>query len=192
MGWYYLQNAVVFLIDTAFGFYILALMLRFLLGLVRADFRNPFAQMLLRATSGLLLPLRRIIPGSFGFDWANFLLMLTLQFIQNTLVAVIIGEPYSVVGTVIQSIAALLGILIRVFVFSIFLEIAMSWFQAGQNPLEALLYRLNYPLLNPLRKRLPLVSGIDFSPMVALVVLELLSLLLVLPLQDFGKFLSSG
>ncbi|CAK0773134.1 YggT family protein [Gammaproteobacteria bacterium] len=192
MGWYYLQNAVVFLIDTAFGFYILALMLRFLLGLVRADFRNPFAQMLLRTTSGLLLPLRRIIPGSFGFDWANFLLMFVLQFMQNTLVAGIIGEPYSVVGTVVQSIAALLSILIRVFVFSIFLEIAMSWFQTGQNPLEALLYRLNYPLLNPLRKRLPLVSGIDFSPMVALVVLELFSLLLVLPLQDFGKFLSTG
>ena len=64
------MTATIFLVQTIFGFYVLAVMLRFLLQWVRADFYNPLVQFLVRITNPPLLPLRRIVPGYRGLDLA--------------------------------------------------------------------------------------------------------------------------
>ena len=79
MGGGYFGNAGVFLINTVFGLYILIVMLRFLLQLVRGDFYNPVSQFLVKVTSPALVPLRRVIPGLFGIDFAAVFLLLVLQ-----------------------------------------------------------------------------------------------------------------
>ncbi|MHB8255141.1 MAG: YggT family protein, partial [Acidiferrobacter sp.] len=67
----YLSQALAFLIDTLFGMYIVLVLLRFLLQLTHADFYNPFSQFIVRVTNAPLLPLRRLIPGYFGIDFAS-------------------------------------------------------------------------------------------------------------------------
>ena len=75
------QNAGIFLLNTIFGIYITLLLLRFLLQILRADFYNPVCQLLVKITNPLLTPLRRVIPGFFGIDFAAIVLLFILQFV---------------------------------------------------------------------------------------------------------------
>jgi len=189
---HYLSNAIVFLIGTLFGIFLFAVLLRLLLGWVRADFYNPLSLALIKVTDPLLLPLRRLIPGYGGFDWAAVILLMVLQFLEITLIGLAQGQIYRVVGTLVWSVAELLALTLNLFIFSIIIEAILSWFSPGHNPLVGLLYRLNYPLLNPVRRRLPSMSGLDLSPLVVILILQLLSILIIAPLQDLGHALSLG
>lgn len=190
MGGYF-GNAAVFLIQTAFGLYILAVLLRFLLQWVRADFYNPVSQFLVKMTTPLLRPLRRVIPGFGGIDFASVVLMLALQIIELVLVTQLLGQPLSVGGLMVLAVAELLSLLIKVFLFSILIQVILSWVRPGDHsPVSLLLYQLNEPLLAPARRIIPAISGLDLSPVLVLVLLQLSLMLLVAPLQDFGMLLN--
>lgn len=190
MTGHYFANAIIFLISTCFGIYIFALLMRFLLGLVRADFYNPISAALIKITNPLLLPLRRIIPGYGGFDWAALLLLIGLKFAEINLIGLVMGHSYKILGAIIWAIGDLLELTLNVFIFAIIIEAMMSWFNPGANQLSHLLYRLNYPFLNPTRKRLPSISGIDLSPFIVVIILQLFSLLVIDPIQDLGRSLA--
>ncbi|MBI3345239.1 MAG: YggT family protein [Gammaproteobacteria bacterium] len=190
MGGYF-GNAAVFLIQTAFGLYILAVLLRFLLQWVRADFYNPVSQFLVKMTTPLLRPLRRVIPGFGGIDFASVVLMLALQLIELVLVTQLLGQPLSVGGLMVLAVAELLSLLIKVFLFSILIQVILSWVRPGDHsPVSLLLYQLNEPLLAPARRIIPAISGLDLSPVLVLVLLQLSLMLLAAPLQDFGMLLN--
>ena len=190
MGGYF-GNAAVFLIQTAFGLYILAVLLRFLLQWVRADFYNPVSQFLVKMTTPLLRPLRRAIPGFGGIDFASVVLMLALQLIELVLVTQLLGQPLSVGGLMVLAVAELLSLLIKVFLFSILIQVILSWVRPGDHsPVSLLLYQLNEPLLAPARRIIPTISGLDLSPILVLVLLQLSLMLLVAPLRDFGMLLN--
>jgi YggT family protein len=190
MGGYF-GNAAVFLIQTAFGLYILAVLLRFLLQWVRADFYNPVSQFLVKITTPLLRPLRRAIPGFGGIDFASVVLMLALQLIELVLVTQLLGQPLSVGGLMVLAVAELLSLLIKVFLFSILIQVILSWVRPGDHsPVSLLLYQLNEPLLAPARRIIPTISGLDLSPILVLVLLQLSLMLLVAPLRDFGMLLN--
>src|ERR1043165_8497644 len=78
----FLINVAALLIKVAFSIYIFAVLLRLLLQIARADFYNPLSQGLVRLTNPLVRPLRRVIPGLLGIDWASVLLLLALQFAE--------------------------------------------------------------------------------------------------------------
>jgi YggT family protein len=84
-------NPFAFLVDTLFHLYTLALLLRFLLQLVRADFRNPLSQALVKVTNPVLLPLRRVIPGVGGIDIASIIAMLLVKGLGIWLAALVSG-----------------------------------------------------------------------------------------------------
>ncbi len=190
MGGYF-GNAAVFLIQTVFGLYILAVLLRFLLQWVRADFYNPVSQFLVKMTTPLLRPLRRVIPGFGGIDFASVVLMLALQLIELVLVIQLLGQPLSVGGLMVLAVAGLLSLLIKIFLFSILIQVILSWVRPGDHsPVSLLLYQLNEPLLAPARRIIPAISGLDLSPVLVLVLLQLSLMLLVAPLQDFGMLLN--
>ncbi|PWV62305.1 YggT family protein [Plasticicumulans acidivorans] len=183
----YFNNAGIFLIQTAFGFYILALLLRFLLQWVRADFYNPLVQFLVRVTNPPLIPLRRSIPGLFGLDLACLLLMLALQIIEWLLVLNLGGLPSNPFGVLVLALAELLGLTLQVFLWAVIIQALMSWFvRDPRNPLYGVLYRLTAPVLRPVQRVLPLFGGVDLSPLIALVVLQLMHMLLIAPIRDLG------
>lgn len=184
----YAGNAGIFLIKTLFGLYILAIMLRFLFQWVRADFYNPLSQFLVKVTNPPLLPLRRIIPGFGGIDLASVVLMLLLQILELILVGLVRGYSFQPLGLFVLSIAELSSLLLNVFFFSILIQVILSWVNpGGYNPATALLYSLNEPVLRPARRLIPPISGLDLSPIVVMIGLQLATYLVVAPLSDMGR-----
>lgn len=190
MGGSYISDAVIFLIRTLFEFYILVVMLRFLLQLVRADFYNPISQFLVVATNPPLKPLRRFIPGFGGIDIASLLLMFILKTLELGLVTWISFRMPRLPGLMIWSIAELLALVLYVALFAIFIRIIISWISPGAyNPITLLLDSLTEPLMGPARRILPPVGGLDLSPILILILIQLSLILLVQPITDFGKSL---
>ena len=193
MGGSYAGNAGIFLIQTLFGLYAGAVMLRFLLALVRADFYNPVSQFLVKVTNPPLLPLRRIIPGVMGIDMASVVLLIVLEATKLLLIAAVQGFGIHPLGLLVLSLAELLSLLINIYFFTILIQVILSWVSPGNyNPAVALLYSLNEPLLGRARRILPPISGFDLSPILVLVGLQLLEMLLVAPIQDLGRGLIAG
>lgn len=187
MGNPYVSDAGTFLIHTIFGLYVLAVMLRLLLQWVKADFYNPVSQFVVKVTAPALQPLRRVIPGYAGIDLAAVFLMVMLKLIEWWLVLYLGGINPGLGGVLLLAVADLLGLLLNVFLIAILIQVILSWVSPGaHNPVVGLLYRLNEPLLAPARRLLPPISGMDLSPLLVLIGLQLLKLLLVAPIRDFG------
>ncbi len=190
MGNPYFSDAGTFLVHTLFGLYVLAVMLRFLLQWVRADFYNPISQFLVKVTAPALRPLRRVIPGYAGLDLAALVLMLVLKLAEWWLILYFKDISPDPGGLFFLALADLLGLFLNVFLVTILIQVVLSWVSPGvYNPVTTLLYRLNEPLLRPARRVLPPISGLDLSPILVLVALQLLKLLLVAPIRDFGASL---
>jgi len=171
----YFSNAGAFLIGIVFGFYILSIMLRFLLQAVRADFYNPLSQFLVKITNPPLRPLRRIIPGLGGLDMAAVVLMLALQMLQMYLLATLAGASVHPWVLFVLSLTELLSLLLYVFMFGILIMVIISWIAPHtQNPVSGLIRQLIAPIMRPVQRRLPVFSGMDLSPLVVLVILNLL------------------
>lgn len=181
----YLLSPVEFLIRTLFELYILAVMLRFLLQWTRADFYNPISQFLVKVTNPLLRPLRRVIPGIAGLDMAAVVLMLVLEMVALGLVAMLRGGGIGPAGLILWSVAELVSLAFNIFIFSIIIQALLSWVNPGTyNPVAGLLYSLNAPLLRPFSRLLPPISGIDLSPLFAILALQVVKMLVVPLLQQ--------
>ena len=190
MGNPYVGNASTFLISTLFGLYILIVMLRFLLQLVRADFYNPISQFIVKATDPPLRPLRRHIPGLSGIDLSTLLLMLGLKIVELWLTFRVSGQSAQFMGLVVISVAELLSLALNVFLVCILIQVVLSWVNPGAyNPATKLLYSLNEPLLTPARRLIPPISGLDLSPIVVLIAIQLIKILVVAPIIDMGRTL---
>lgn len=191
MGNPYTSNAAIFLVQTIFFLYILAVLLRFLLQLVRADFYNPLVQALVKITNPPLIPLRRVIPGFGGLDVAGIVLLLGLQILELVLVGLIRDASFSLPGLLIISIAELLVLVLNVYLVAIIIQAVLSWVNPGTySPFTALLDRLTEPVLEPARRLLPPIGGLDLSPILVLIGIQLLKILLYAPLMEFGLSMS--
>lgn len=173
------MTATIFLIQTLFGFYLLAVVLRFLLQWVRADFYNPLVQFLVRITNPLLLPLRRIVPGYRGLDLAAAVLALCLQLVEVFLIAQILDQPASIGILLLRAVLELTKLLINIYLWGIIIQAVLSWINpAPYHPIGRILAQLTAPLLKPVQRWLPPISGVDLSPMLVVVGLIFVSLLM--------------
>jgi YggT family protein len=184
MGDGYLTSPAIFLIQTLFGLYILVVMLRFLLQLFRADFYNPVSQFVVKVTAPPLRPLRRLIPGFAGIDLAALVLAWLLKTVELALTLMLIGGGASLLGSFLWAIPELVDLLLNIFLFAILIQVILSWVNPGAyNPAASLLYSITEPILRPARNLLPPISGLDLSPMLAMIGLVLLKMLLLPPLK---------
>ncbi len=180
----YLTNPIIFLIQTLFGLYILAVLLRFLLQLVRADFYNPISQFLVKATNPPLKVLRRLIPGLGGIDLASLVLAWLLKSIEILLIILVSGSAVNLLAPLLWAIPELIELVINIFFFGILIQVILSWVSPGSyNPASALLYSLTAPIMRPAQRILPPMGGLDLSPMLVLIGLVLLKMLLLPPLR---------
>lgn len=185
------SNAGIFLISTLFGLYILAILLRLVLQFVRADFHNPVSQFIVKVTAPVFKPLRRFIPGFAGIDMGPVLFMLILQMLELYLISLLRGFPApNILGLSLYATVELITLGFYIFLFSIFILAILSWINPGQyNPVNHLLHQIAEPVLGPTRKIIPPMSGIDLSPMFAMVFLWLFKLLLLDPVSDWSQSL---
>ncbi len=188
----YFGNAGIFLVQVVFGIYILMVMLRFLFQVVRADFYNPISQAVLKITNPPLKPLRRIIPGLWGIDLSSLLLLMVLQTLELWLITAMRVSSLFVppLGLVVLAGTQLIQLAVYVFLFSLIVQIIISWVNpqgAQSNPAFTLMHNLTEPLLRPARRILPPMGGLDLSPIVVIVGLQLILFLVVAPLKDLAR-----
>jgi YggT family protein len=176
----YFTNPLEFLITTLFSLYILAVMLRFLLGVARADFYNPVSQFLVRITNPLLVPMRKVIPSMGKYDTSALLLMFLLQLLALTIVVLLRGGGVPLAALVLAAIGKLILLLINVYFFAIIIQVILSWVSPGSyNPVNSLLYSLTNPILRPIQRVIPPISGIDLSPLFAILGLQVVRMLIM-------------
>lgn len=178
-----LVEAAVFLIQTVFGLFIFAVLLRLILQVVRADFHNPLSQAIVKVTNPILVPLRRLIPGTGGFDMASILLIITLKFIELLLTSLLTTGGIAVAQLLMLTLAELLSLILWFFTITIIVQVILSWVNpSSYNPVASLLYSINEPLLGPARRLIPAMGGLDLSPMIVLIIFQLIRIILVNPL----------
>ncbi|MGY6276317.1 YggT family protein [Methylomonas sp. MgM2] len=191
MGSNYMTDPLVFLIDTVFSLYILAVMLRFLLQWTQADFYNPISQFLVRITHPPLKIMRRFVPAVGRIDSSSLILALVLQIVANFAILAIKGVTIGVVALTVLSFTDLLKMAMDIFIYAIFAGAILSWFAPGSySGASSLLYSLTDPVLNVCRRLVPDLGGIDLSPLVALVFLQLAKMMILPPLHQLASLLS--
>ncbi|HFC92108.1 MAG TPA: YggT family protein [Leucothrix mucor] len=170
-----LQQIGAFLIESLFSLYIGAVILRMLLGYAGANFYNPLSQFLVKVTNPVLVPLRRFIPSIGKIDTAAVVLALGLTVIKTILLLLIGYGDFSLVAALIYSIIDLIKVVIWVYIISLIIQAVMSWVgSAHGNPVAPLIQSLTDPLLRPIRRVVPTIGALDLSPMVALLLLNIL------------------
>jgi YggT family protein len=172
------SGALNFILINLIDIYIMVVFTRFLLQLLRADFYNPVSQFVVRATTPVLKPLRRMIPGVGGLDNASLLLIFALIIGKILLWSFINFQallPLQDLAVLLLKSTALL--LVNYFMMIIFIGAIMSWVAQGFHPVTAVLFQLSDPIVAPVRKLLPAMGGIDFSPMLVMLGLYFLRIL---------------
>mgnify|MGYP006289387981 CR=1 FL=1 len=173
------NNAFAFLVETLFSLYLAALLLRVLLEAVGADYYNPISQVLLKITEPLVAPLARIIPRFGRFNTAAVVWMLILQAAAVFLVLTLNGFSLPIPELLVVSVMRLVRLLLTMYLVLILAEVILSWVGGGlRHPIIPLIYQLTRPVLEPIRKVLPSLGGLDLSPLVALIAIQFLMILI--------------
>ena len=167
-----ITSAIVFVINAITSLYLLVLLLRFWLPWLQADFRNPLAQGILRLTSPVVIPVRRIVPSFGRLDTATILVAFVIQYLTILLLLLIMGQAASFVTIAVTAIVKLLVLTINLFVYAIIIRVVLSWISpGGYNPAAAIITTLTEPILRPFRRILPPMGGFDLSPILAIILL---------------------
>ena len=201
MGSGYLISPLMLVINTLFDLYILLVLLRFLLQMLRADFYNPVSQFIVKLTTYPLKIMRRIIPSVGGQDTAAIVLCLVLIYGKFVLLrllsipAVQIGgvmaplSGVSYAGLLVFCIADLIALVLTVFLVAVIIQVILSWINPGQyNPVIGLVHKLSDPVLKPIRRLIPSLGGLDLSPLFATLLLLVAKMLIVPPIVYLGNF----
>ncbi|EUB86723.1 MULTISPECIES: YggT family protein [unclassified Pseudomonas] len=176
-----LNTAAVYVLQTLGSLYLLIVLLRFVLQLVRANFYNPLCQFVVKATQPLLKPLRRIIPSIFGLDMSSLVLAILVQL---ALMALTLLLTYGTTGNPLQlfiwSIIGVTALFLKIFFFALIISVILSWVAPGShNPGAELVNQICEPALAPFRRILPNLGGLDLSPIFAFLALKLIDMLVI-------------
>lgn len=183
-----LTQAAHFLLMTLFDIFLFLILLRFLFQFLRIDFYNPFAQAIVKLTNPILIPLRRVIPSIKGIDTASLVLLFLVCVIKLILSSLLQYHQFPAIGGLfIWSIGEMILLTLNVFFWAIIIQAVMSWLSPMPgHPIQALLYSLTNPLTQPARRFIKPISGIDFSPLAVLLVLEIVIILVATPIRHLG------
>lgn len=176
------NDALLFLVDTLFALYIIVVLLRILLQFSHADFYNPISQFVWQVTNVPVQGLSFLIPRWRNLDLPALVLALILS-AANIVVDIWFHSmgitPWDLAE---WSVLKTIVLLCNLYFFTILVQVLVSWLSPGtHSPASAVLWSLNEPLLRPVRQYLPPIGGLDISPLVVMIALQVVSRLLPLP-----------
>lgn len=165
-------SALSFIVGSIGQLYTFVLILRFLLPFARADFRNPLSQGILKVTSPLVVPLRRVIPSFGRIDTATLLVIFFALYLTLFLISLIIGARLGPSILAVSSLAYIPLLMLRLYFFLIIVRVILSWVSpGGYNPAIALFHQLTDPVLRPVQRVIPPLGGFDLSPIFAIILI---------------------
>jgi len=177
------MQALVFLLDAVIGFFCTLFLLRFMMQAMRVSFAGQLGSFVVTLTNWAIKPLRRIIPGVGGFDWASLFAALVLQLLLAGLLIGLSGRVFDIDGASLAlmiggyALRSLLRLAVYILIGALILQAVLSWINP-YSPLAAPAHQLTRPLLDPIRRIVPLISGIDLSPLVAILLLQVVLMVL--------------
>lgn len=172
-------TALEFIVSTIAQLYLLVLLLRLLLPWFGTDFRNPIAQAILKLTSPVVVPLRRIVPPIGKIDTATVLVAFIIQYITIVVLLMIMGvlERATFSEIAITTVVNLFLLTLNLFIFAIIIRVILSWISpGGYNPILAVINSITDPVLRPFQRFLPSMGGLDLSPLFAMILLTALKI----------------
>ena len=174
-----MTSALIFIIQAVSNLFLFILLLRFWLPWFRADFRNPVAQGILKLTSPLIVPLRRVIPSIGKLDTATIVVAFAVQYLTILIILLLYGISANAMQISLTAILDLGRLSANLFILIIIVTILLGWFAPGvYNPVTALVGTIAQPLLKPFRRFAPPLGGFDISPVIPLILLGALVRLL--------------
>lgn len=177
------NNALFFLVNTLFELYLWVMILRVLLQLVRADFYNPISQLVWKLTRPAVAPLNAVLPRWRNVDIAALITLELLAIVYLFTMYHILDIGLNIGQASWRGLMKLIVLTLNLYTFSIFVQAILSWMGPGvNNRAGSVLWSLNEPLLRPVRRLIPPLSGLDLSPLVLILLLQVASRLVPLPL----------
>lgn len=169
------MESLLFILNALLKLVLIAFLLRVLMPLVRADFRNPVGQAVMKVTNPLVMPLRRLLPAGKRFDPASLVALLLVQFGGTALLRAVAGGGFSPDAVVLGGLYSLLHLVLQFYFYAVLLYALLSWFGGGgYNPAAQILGRLVEPLLEPVRRVVPPLGGLDLSALFVMIALQAL------------------
>lgn len=177
------MQAIVFLLDSVISFFCVLFLLRFLMQAMRVSFAGQPGNFIVALTNWAVKPLRRIIPGIGGLDWSTIFAAFVLQLLLSGILIALSGrfDQADIAGLAPMvlwfALRALLRLAIYIMIGAMILQAVLSWINP-YSPLALPAQQLTRPLLDPIRRIIPLIGGIDLSPLVAILLLQALLMFL--------------
>ena len=177
-----MRDSLFFLVRVLSHLYLLLFLLRFIMQWIRADFYNPIAQFVVKATNPLVVPARRLIPATTSIDLPTLVVLIAIEGLATWLLLSLASYTafWGVLATFV--LLRLVSLTLSLFTWTIVVYIILSWISpGGYHPLMVMLSELNQPILRPIRRILPPMSGLDLSPLLAVILIQAISIAIPLP-----------
>src|SRR6187455_2001136 len=171
-------QALVFVLEVFFGLFVYGFLLRFLMQTMRAPFRNPAGAAVIALTDWAVKPLRRIIPGSKGYDWASLVAAYLTEVLQVATLLLIFSGFTAITGNAVVFVIATAAIMLLkaalwILLVVVIAQALLSWV-APDGPLSGMLNAMTFPFLRPLRRLIPPLGGsLDLTPLILIVLIQL-------------------
>jgi YggT family protein len=177
-----LADVLITILLIASSFYLTIVLLRFLLQLARADFYNPITQFAVKATNPLLRPMRKIIPGWGGIDGASLVLAVIIQGITFFLILIALngGIPsVNPLALLTWSVLNVLDLIVTIYFWSVIAVVVVSWIAPqSSHPAIQLVAQVTEPIMRPVRNVIPSMGGLDLSPIIVFLILNVLQVVI--------------
>jgi len=188
-----IQQAIAFVLETIFDLFILAALVRFWMQVFRAPARNPMAQFTIAMTDFAIKPMRRVIPGLFGLDLASFVVAWLAEFLLQALLLLLAsvdltGHPALYTGLLFVSLVRLARLTVYIVMGAVLLQALLSWVNP-YHPVAPFFEALTRPFLKPFQRAIPPIGGVDVTPVVVLILCQLVLMLPVGCLEAQGAML---
>lgn len=176
------DNAIFFLVSTIFDLAMWLLLLRILLQWVRADFYNPMSQLVWQTTRYPTDWVRKVLPRWRNLDTAALAVLLALTTVYVYTTVALLGLDINVPNALLAAVLKIVVLTVNLYTFTLFVQAILSWLGPGvNNPASNVLWSLNEPLLRPVRRIIPPISGLDLAPLVMMLLLQVVARLIPLP-----------
>lgn len=174
-----LGDGGLFLIQFIIGLVIFALMLRFLLRATHADWRHPIVSFTAKVTNPLCLPVNSVLPAKGRWDFAALLTAAIIQAGFVFFIGWITGRDFGAVFIAVAALTEVANQLLDMMFWLIIIQVILSWVSPQSNPNTEIFNQITAPILAPFRRLIPPISGMDLSPIVAILAIKLVQIVVV-------------
>lgn len=178
-------NALLFIISIVFDLYLIVLIIRFFLALSGAEYSHPITQFVVKFTSFIVKPMRKIIPDFRGVEFATLVLILLVEMIKFFIITILSFGLPNLLGLILLAFADAVKLTLEVLSFVFLLQLFIYWLIS----LNQLVTQFTSPFMRPLQRMLAPNGGTGYMWVAwvsAFVVLQLFIVMLVNPLLAQG------